>query len=304
MRKPSFWLALGWRLECLAFDLFCAVDRRFPIEAMSDACGWLLKTLGPLTGTHKIAERNLRIAFPQMTREERARLLEVQWENLGRFVGEFPQVDRLTPALGRVEVVGGERLAGLAAAGEPAVLISGHFANWEVMAAVIMHFGVNCNVTYRAANNPYIDRRIIEARESYGVKLFAPKGGDGSREILEGFRRGESVALLNDQKFNQGIPVPFFGEPAATAPGPTRLALKAGTYIQPMSIQRLPGVRFRVTVHEPIKPQKTNDRARDIEEGVRRISAFIEDRVREHPEDWFWVHKRWPNETYAALEGR
>jgi KDO2-lipid IV(A) lauroyltransferase len=297
-------LRLGWRVECLAFDAFSAVDRLLPIEWMSAFGGWVLRALGPLTGTHKIAERNLRIAFPDMPRPERERLLKLQWENLGRLVGEFPQVDRLTPARGRVEVVGGDRLAAIAASGKPAVLISGHFANWEVMAAVIMHYGVDCNVTYRAANNPYIDRRIIEARESYGVKLFAPKGGDGSREILEGLKRGQSVAILNDQKFNQGLAVPFFGQPAHTAPGATRLALKVGTILQPMSVQRLPGARFRVTIHEPIVPEKTGDKSGDIEAGVRRVSEFIEARVREHPEDWFWVHKRWPNEVYKALEGR
>jgi KDO2-lipid IV(A) lauroyltransferase len=297
-------LQLGWVVEAAAFDAFCAVDRLLPIEWMSAFGGWVLKTLGPLTGTNRIAERNLRIAFPDMAEPERQRLLKLQWENLGRLVGEFPQVDRLTPARNRVEVVGGERLAAIAASGQPVVLISGHFANWEVMAAAIMHYGVDCNVTYRAANNPYIDRRIIEARESYGVKLFAPKGGDGSREILEGFKRGQSVAILNDQKFNQGLAIPFFGQPAHTAPGATRLALKVGTYLQPMSVQRLPGARFRVVVHEPIVPEKTGDKSRDIEAGVRRVNAFIEARVREHPEDWFWVHKRWPNAVYKALEGR
>lgn len=300
--RPSFWLDLGWRIECLAFDVFSAVDRLLPIAWMSAFGGFVLKTLGPLSGTHKIAERNLRIAFPDMPQRERERLLKRQWENLGRLVGEFPQVDRLTPARGRVEVVGGERLAAIAASGEPVVFISGHLANWEVMPAAIVHYGVNCNITYRAANNPYIDKRINKVRASYGVKLFAPKGGDGSREILEGFKLGQSVALMNDQKFNQGLPVPFFGQPAHTAPGPTRLALKAGTWLQPMSVRRLPGARFRVTVHEPIVLEQTGDKRRDIEAGVRRVSEFIEARVREHPEDWFWVHKRWPNAVYKALE--
>jgi KDO2-lipid IV(A) lauroyltransferase len=303
-RKPSLLLRIGWRLESLAFDAFSAVDRLLPIEWMSDFGGWVLKGLGPLTGTHKIAVNNLRIAFPDMPEAERARLLKAQWENLGRLVGEFPQVDRLTPATGRVEVVGGERLAAIAASGKPAVLISGHFANWEVMAAAIVHYGVDCNVTYRAANNPHIDRRIIEARESYGVRLFAPKGGDGSREILEGFKHGRSVSFLNDQKFNQGIAVPFFGKPAHTAPAFARMAMKVGTIIQPMSVERLPGARFRVTVHEPITLEKTGDKHRDIEETVRRANAFLEARVRERPEDWFWVHKRWPNEVYKELEGR
>lgn len=301
-KKPSLLQDLGWRAEALAYDAFHAVARRLPVEAMSAFGGWLLRTLGPLTGSHRTADQNLRIAFPDMDPKARARLLKAQWENLGRLFGEFPSVDRLTPADGRVEVVGGERLSAIAASGKPAILISGHFANWEVMAAAIMHYGVDCHVTYRAANNPYVDRRIVAARKSYGVKLFAPKGGDGSREILEGFRLGRSVALMNDQKFNRGVALPFFGALAHTAPGPTRLALKIGGDLQPMSVRRLPGARFRVTIHEPIVIENTGDRTRDIEEGVRRVNAFIEARVREHPEDWFWVHKRWPNEAYRALE--
>jgi KDO2-lipid IV(A) lauroyltransferase len=185
--------------------------------------------------------------------------------------------------------------------GEATVLISGHFSNWEVMAIAIVRSGVRCQVTYRAANNPYIDRRIIQNRARYGVELFAPKGeAVALREMLEALRRGESVALLNDQKFNGGLPELFFGVPAYTAPGPTRLALRSSGVLQPMSVQRVKGARFRVVVHEPIVLDRTADRTHDIAEGVRRVNAFIEARVRERPEEWFWVHKRWPAQAYMS----
>jgi KDO2-lipid IV(A) lauroyltransferase len=236
-----------------------------------------------------------------MPQDERARLLTAQWDNVGRVFAEFPVMDRLTPASGRIEVVGGERLEAIRDGGRPVVLISGHFSNWEVMAATIVHYGVPCQVTYRAANNPYVDKRIKASRASYGVQLFAPKGSDGARELLEGLERGESVALMNDQKFNKGVAAPFFGRTVLTAPGPSRLALRFGTVLQPMSIHRTKGARFRVIVHEPITLERTGDRTRDIEEGVKKVNAFIEGLVREHPEDWFWVHKRWPNEAYVGL---
>ena len=113
--------------------------------------------------------------------------------------------------------------------------------------------------------------------------------------------RGESVALMNDQKFSEGPEVTFFGQPVNAAPGPSRLALKFGTVLQPMSVVRLPGVRFRLTVYDPIALEKTGDRSADIARGVQAITWFIEDRVREQPVDWFWVHKRWPDRVYAAL---
>jgi len=286
----------------VAFAGLIGLMRLLGLTRASAVGGWLLKALGPMTGTQKTVMRNLRIAFPDMPRAEREALALAQWEQTGRTFAETLVMDQLTPASGRIEIVGMERLHAIRDSGKPAVLVSGHMANIEVMAAVIVAAGVPCQVTYRAANNPYVDKQIREARARYGVTLFAPKGGDGARELLAGMARGESVALMNDQKFSEGPEVIFFGQPVNAAPGPSRLALRFGTFIQPMSVVRLPGVRFRVTAHEPIELEKTGDRSGDIVRGVQAITTFIEDRVREHPVDWFWVHKRWPQKVYDALD--
>jgi len=300
--RPSLAQDLIWRLEALGFDLMGGFFRLLPIELASALGGAALRLFGPLSGAHKTAERNIRIAFPRMEKADRDRLLVAQWDNLGRLTAEFSLMDRLTPASGRVEIVGGEHLVAVAQSGKPAVLISGHFSNWEVMAAVIVHLGVRCDVTYRAANNPYIDARIIEMRRRYGVTLMAPKGESGSREVIQAMKDGVSVALLNDQKFNKGLAAPFFGVPVYTAPGPTRFALKFDCPMIPMCVERTRGARFRVTIWPSIAPPNTGDRTADIEQGVRNVNAFIEARVRERPDQWFWTHKRWPNAAYAALD--
>ena len=300
-RGASLGTRLAWRLEALGFDLIGALVRPWPVAWISALGGALLRRLGPRTRTHRIARRNLDLAFPGLSEAARAELLDRQWDNLGRYFFEFLLTDRLTPAHGRIEVVGMERLQAIAASGRPAILISGHFANFEVMAAVIVASGLDCRVTYRAANNPYVDRRIIEGRARYGVKLFAPKGGAGSRDLLATLKAGHSVAFLNDQKFNGGTAAPFFGRTVHTAGAPTRVALRFGAVMQPMSVARLPGARFRVTIHEPLELTRTGDRERDVEAGVRQINAFVEARVRERPGEWFWVHRRWPQEDYAGM---
>ena len=306
-RRPSFARdfaqSLVWRLEALGFDLLGLMFALMPIETASWLGGAVLRRLGPLTGAHKTAARNLDLAFPDLDPEARRRLLVAQWDNLGRLTAEFQLMHKLTPDSGRVEIVGGERLRAVAQSGKPAILVSGHFSNWEVMAAVIVHLGVRCQVTYRAANNPYIDRRIIETRKSYGVTLMAPKGGDGSREILAAMGDGEAVAFLNDQKFNKGVVAPFFGVPVTTAPGPTRMALKFGCPMIPMSVERIgQAARFRVTIWDDIAPARTGDRTADIVKGVENVNAFVEARVRERPDQWFWTHKRWPKEAYREAE--
>jgi KDO2-lipid IV(A) lauroyltransferase len=299
--KVSFVQDLNWRLEAVAFKALFAFLRALGVEGASGFGGKLLRWLGPLTGTHKTVTRNLRIAFPNMDPAERDRLAVDQWEQTGRTFAELAIMDRLTPESGRIDIVGLERLRAVRDSGKPVVLISGHLANFEVMAAVIMSAGVPCQVTYRAANNPYVDALIRQSRERYGIKLFAPKG-DGTRELMAGMKRGESIALLVDQKYNQGPEVEFFGRPVNASPGAARLALKFGTVMQPLSVTRLPGVRFRVTAHEPIPVPHTGDKAADVLAGIQAVNSFVEDRVREHPVDWFWVHKRWPAEVYAALK--
>lgn len=299
-KKIGFFQGLNWRLEAVAFAALFGLLRALGVERASGFGGKLLRTLGPLTGTHRTVTRNLRIAFPEMDAAERDRLAIDQWEQTGRTFAEMAVMDRLTPSSGRIDLVGFERLHAIRDSGRPVVFASGHLANFEIMASAILAAGVPCQVTYRAANNPYVEVQIRQSRARYGIKLFAPKG-DGTRELMAGMKRGESVALLVDQKYDQGPEVEFFGQPVNASPGAARLALKFGTVIQPLSVVRLPGVRFRVTAHEPITVPDTGDKAADVLAGVQAVNHFVEDRVREHPVDWFWVHKRWPAKVYAAL---
>jgi Kdo2-lipid IVA lauroyltransferase/acyltransferase len=297
--KHSFWQDIAWRFEALLYDAFAGFTRALPVDTASDFGGWLLKTLGPLTSVQKTVRRNLELAFPDLDQTARQSLISRQWENTGRtMAGEFAIMDRIVRDKTRIEIVGFDRLEAIAASGKPVIFISGHLSNWEVMNAAILAAKVPYMITYRAANNPYVDARIRAGRAAYGVTMFAPKGGDGAKDLLAALQRGESVGLMNDQKFNRGVPTLFFGHVAETAPGPTRLAQRFGTVLQPLTIRRLHKARFKVTVHAPIEVDDTGHKLQDIETTVCKISAFIESAVRDNPEEWFWVHKRWPNSLY------
>ena len=301
-KRPTLMQDLSWRLEAAAYIAVMVLVRLVPLEWASAAGGWLARKVGPMSGSHKVVCRNLRLAFPDWTPAQRDALALAQWDNLGRSFMELPWMDALRPSRGRVEVVNAQRLEEIRASEKPVVFISGHFANWEVMPCAIVNAGITCQMTYRAANNPYVDRLIREARARYGVQLFAPKGSDGSRELLAALKRGESVALMNDQKFNGGIAMPFMGQAAHTAVAPTRLALRFDTVLQPMTVERLPRARFRVIVHPPIHLESSGHRTADLEAGVAQINAFVEAAIRARPAEWFWVHRRWANDAYANLK--
>ncbi len=302
MAKPSFGKRVVWRLEAFAYDLVCLCLKPFSFSQISGFGGFVVGLIGPLTSKRKIAETGLKIAFPNADPDTIATLLKAQWNNTGRTFGEFPILHRLDARIGSddVTIIGADKLEARIKSGIPAVFIAGHFANWEVMAMVLTQSGLPVQTTYRPMNNPHVDKRVRAQRMAYGTKLMIPKSGPkGAKQLMEALKNGESIALMNDQKFNQGMSVPFFGKDAMTAPGPTRLAIGAKVPLIPLSVTRDKS-HFTVTIHDPIKLDYDGDRNSAVKAGVSAINAFMEDRVRENPEQWFWVHRRWPKDLYKT----
>lgn len=297
--RATFWQRVQWWLETVAWDLiYWAPMRALGPDRASDFGGWLMKKIGPVLSQHKTVRRNLRLAFPAWNAAEIEKTALAAWESAGRTAGEIPHLPAIDPyTSGRVEVVGAEVLDQIRESGKGAVFVSGHFANWEIMPAAITKRIPSAVMTYRALNNPYIDKRIADLRAAYGTQVNAPKG-IGARELMRALARGAPVALMNDQKFNEGIPVSFFGHDAMTAPGPTRMALKYKVAIVPVSTVRTGPARFRVEFHTAFVPEDTGHPDADIRRSVERISAFLEAQVRAHPGQWFWQHRRWPKEAW------
>lgn len=295
--EASFGQKLAWRLEALAYDVVSFLLNLFPFSWISATGGWIVRKIGPLTSKQKIAQTGLKIAFPDMPDKDLINLLREQWDNVGRTFAEFPLLHRIKAFEGsRVTVKGLD----IFKANAPAIIVTGHFANWEVMATVLTQSGLPVRITYRKINNPHIDRRVREKREAYGTKFLVQKSTHkGGRELFEALNNGESIAILNDQKFNTGLSIPFFGTEAMTAQGATRLALKTGRPLLPMSVTR-DGSNFTVTFYSPIELTKTGDKDNDVASGVTKVTKFIEDRVREKPAQWFWVHRRWPKKYYRS----
>lgn len=297
--RSTFSQRMVWRMEALAWDaIYWWPMKAIGADNASNFLGWLMRTIGPLFSQNKTVHRNLKLAFPDISETERTEIAKRAWESVGRTAGELPHLPKINPYKGdRVEVIGGEHLDAIEASDKGAVIVAGHFANWEVIGAAICLRPVDCLVTYRALNNPYIDRRLNKARHDYGIGVLAPKGL-GTRELMRALSSGRCVALMNDQKFNEGLAVPFFNHDAMTAPGPSRLALKYGVPIVPISTRRIGPARFQVTVHAPFTPEKTTDEKADLFNCVSRVSAFVEQEVRDNPGQWFWQHRRWPKEAW------
>ena len=158
-----------------------------------------------------------------------------------------------------------------------------------MLAAV--QYGTPVAQIYRAANNPLVDRMIARFRGDRAE--FIPKGTVAARHAIAALRRGAHLTLLADQKMNDGIPVPFFGRPAMTAPALAALALRFDCDVLPARVERLGGAHFQLTVFPPLALRRSGNSHADEAALMTQVNAILESWIRDRPEQWFWVHRRW-----------
>jgi KDO2-lipid IV(A) lauroyltransferase len=289
---------LIFTIEAAVWHAYVGGLRALGLKAAQALGAAVVPVVGSATSAHKTALRNIKMAFPGESEAWAREVRREMWREVGRMSGEFPHMDKFLEKYnnGEVEFRGRERVE--ATLGKGAVFIGGHFSDWEIASLCLAQTDRDCHFTYRPANNPIIDKYIVETRAGFGLTLQAAKGREGGMGVLRSLKKGRSVALMNDQKYNKGLSVPFFGYECMTADGPTRLALKFNVPLIPI-VGRREGERFVATAYEPIpldydKP----DDEETVYAGVTRINEFMEARVREAPGQWFWAHRRWPKEAW------
>ena len=272
------------------------VFRLLPLRWASAAGGLIGRVLGPHLSITERARRNLALAFPEKPPAERAAIVRGMWDNLGRVFAEFPhlsEIDVYDPA-GPVEVVGGEHVDALRDDGRPGFFFSGHLGNWEIVSLSVTQRGVPLDRIYRAANNRMVEWLYRHGRAAVEGALI-PKGAAGAKRLLGLLRRGSHLGMLVDQKMNDGIAVPFFGRDAMTAPALAQLALRYDCPVVAARVVRLTGARFRLVLLPPFHFERTGDRQADVHAAMARVNGLLEGWIRDTPEQWLWLHNRWPD---------
>lgn len=285
---------LAFRCEAIIVWIVFKVFALLPLDAASAVGGWIGRTIGYRLSVTRHARRNLRRFFPDWSDAEREAVIVRMWDNIGRTAGEYPHIPELTYGPGcRVEIEGMEHFAALRDDGKPGLFFSGHFGNWEILGPFAAHHGIPLHLIYRAATNPYVNWVFTQGRANAGVELI-PKGAAGARKALEKLRNGEHIGMLVDQKMNDGIPAPFFGAEAMTAPALATFSLKYKCPVVPAHIIRRKGARFRIIFDPPMLFENHGDRHADILAAMTEVNGFLERWIRERPDHWLWLHKRWP----------
>lgn len=269
-------------------------------DAMANAAGRFMRLIGPLLPEHKIGRANLTAAFPEKSPEEIDRILLGVWDNLGRVGAEFTQLDRLIdydrehPERGRLEIPQAlfDKFLALANDGKPALVFTAHLANWELPAVFAASQNLDSAALYRRPNIAAIDRWVRKTRAASMGELIAT-GLDAPVRIADALKRGAHIGMLVDQYYVRGVEVTFFGRKTNANPLIARLAQHFDCPIVGVRVIRLPGNRFTAELTDEVKPVRDTQGNVDIAATMQVITSIIESWVREHPEQWLWLHRRW-----------
>ncbi len=244
----------------------------------------------------RVGMRNLELAFPEMSRAERKRILREEFTSLGRQLAEVCQFPRYT--LENIEQVvvydGLENYEKAYASGKGVLFLTAHFGGWELSAFTHSLHGHWMHVVMRPMDNEYLNGLIQHYRTMHGNKTVDKD--DFVRGLLSAMKAGEVVGILMDTNMTQpqGIFVDFFGIPACTASGMARIALRTDAAVVPtFTIWDEALGKYRLRFDPAVELIRSGDLEADIRANTQMFTEIIEEYVRRYPEQWLWVHRRW-----------
>jgi Kdo2-lipid IVA lauroyltransferase/acyltransferase len=274
--------------------------RYFDADRTADAFARVAQLIGPRLREQRIGRANLTAAFPEKSPEEIEKILAGVWDNLGRMGAEFAHLDHIWdfeeeyPEDGRIELAPGTRALfhKLRLDGKPALIFASHLANWELPALAAVAHGLDTAILYRKPNIASADRIIQELRQ---VKMgtLIPAGRDAPLRLAEALKNGQHVAMLVDQYLTSGVEVTFFGRKTRANPMLARLLRQVECPVHGVRNIRRPGRRFRAELSEEVMPVRDDKGQIDVQGTTQAVTSVVEDWIREYPEQWLWLHRRW-----------
>lgn len=275
-----------------------ALSRGLGPERASDTGATITRTFGPLLPAHRTALANVRAVYPEADEAQIRRIVTGAWENLGRTAAEYAHLNELfdfdieRPNAGRVEVEGIEHFVALRDDEKPGLIFSAHLGNWELPAICAARYGLAATAVFRAPNDPGVARVVHEVRSQTMGGLEAAR--QGAAFAMQGvLERGGHLGMLIDQHFTRGVTVDFMGRPALTNPIMGKFAKRFDCPVHGVRVIRLPGHRFKLELTPPLDLPRDAAGEIDVPGAMQAMTRVVEGWVREHPEQWLWMHRRW-----------
>ena len=271
-----------------------------PYEKRIPLMGWLTsRIVAPLAGYDKRVRENLSLICPDLPEEEVDRLVRAVPNNVGRTLIEIYSGEDFK-ARARAAEIKGPGLAALEQAraeGRPVILVTAHFGNYDAVRAKLISLGHNMGALYRPMRNAYFNEHYVRSISAIGEPMFV-QNRRGMMQLVKHLRSGGVLGILTDLNAHDGIPLPFFGQPALTSLGMAEMALKYDAALIPIYGKRLEnGLDFEIHASAPVPHS-------DPETMTRATNDDLERMVRENMDQWFWIHRRWKHGTGPFAEYR
>jgi KDO2-lipid IV(A) lauroyltransferase len=266
--------------------------------AISNFAARIMRAVGPWLPEHRVGRANLEAAFPEKSPAEIEAVLRGVWDNLGRVGAEIAHLDHICSGdrykRNYIDYTADNiaRFLRVKDDGKPALIFAAHLANWELPAVIAASDGLEAVVLYRRPNLGAIADAVIALRRGLMGEMVASSMG-APVALADALRRGKHVAMLVDQHYGRGVEVTFFGRKCLANPLIAMLAREIECPIHGTRVIRLPGNRFAGEISEEVAPVRDQQGRIDVKGTMQAITAVIEGWVREHPEQWLWVHRRW-----------
>jgi Kdo2-lipid IVA lauroyltransferase/acyltransferase len=295
---------LQFRLEYALLRLIVGAVRAVPLTFATGSSAWFWRRFAPYLSPkrHKRALANLAIAFPEKSQAERNAVALAHWENLGRVMAETMRIDQIIANPERITIKNQAIFQRYANKLGPVVGASLHMGNWELAVWPLTLAGAMPAAVYRSVNNPYVDRYLrYQRKDLYPGGLFGRGRVEGdhgesqktARAIMDFVRQGGRLGVVCDLYDKTGLPVPFFGQDAATVTIPAMIARRTGARIWMSRCTRIGGEsRFEIELKE-LRVPRTPNQSDDVKWATAAMTRQFEDWVRENPEQWMWSNRRW-----------
>jgi KDO2-lipid IV(A) lauroyltransferase len=275
--------------------------RLFDPDKTADFFGRAALFIGRRLREDRIGRENLKAAFPEKSPEEIEKILAGVWDNLGRIGAEFAHLDNIwdydadhpeKPSRIEFSPRSKQLFDMLRDDGKPAIFFASHLGNWELPALGAVAHGLDAAILFRRPNSEAADRAIERTRK---VKMgtLIPAGRDAPFKLGQALQNGQHVAMLVDQWFTNGVDVTFFGRKTKANPTLARLVRQVECPIHGVRIIRLPNHRFHAELSEEVKPVRDASGQIDIQGTMQAVTDVVEGWVREYPDQWLWLHRRW-----------
>ncbi len=277
-------------IEFILIKLFFFILILIGYKNGSNLGDFIGRLFGPIFRSKKLIENNLEQSGI-VDKKNYNKIISKIYGNYGRILAEYPflKAFRNSKLNKFIEIDGLENLNKIKREKRRAVFISGHFNNFELMALQIEKAGINLCAIYRPLNNVFLNKTMEEIRENFICKNQIKKGRSGTRQIIENIKKGNSVALMIDQRVREGIKINFFGKPASTTTIPAQLIKKYKCDLVPIYIERRKNNYFKMFVSEPIKIGNN----KSIKEITEHLNKILEKMILKNVDQWIWTHDRW-----------